>query len=326
MNLYIFFEGGYRFLRNRRYIPMRVMSPFRYLWRNIARFILPHWLEKTFCREYSEFASDFLKDNGFDNQLVVSFTSFPKRIGNVWQVVECLKRQTIRPDKIILYLSKEQFSSIEEIPDNLISRQDDIFHIEMVDGDLRSHKKFFYSFTSYPDNLVLLVDDDIYYPLNMVEQMLEAYMENSNSIICRFGYKIQYNMDGSIKNYFTWPLIQDASFSQSILFGTGGGSLFQPSKLYRDTCNANLFENLCPLADDIWINAMVRLSKQNIVKLDCGGLLPIYNKNNEMLCTLNVIENQNDVQLKAVDDYYTNHLGITIFKIDKYLKLANSPI
>ena len=116
------------------------------------------------------------------------------------------------------------------------------------------------------------------------------------------------------------------SFSQSILFGTGGGSLFQPSKLYRDTCNANLFENLCPLADDIWINAMVRLSKQNIVKLDCGGLLPIYNKNNEMLCTLNVIENQNDVQLKAVDDYYTNHLGITIFKIDKYLKLANSPI
>ena len=45
-----------------------------------------------------------------------------------------------------------------------------------------------------------------------------------------------------------------------------------------------------------------------------------------MLCTLNVIENQNDVQLKAVDDYYTNHLGITIFKIDKYLKLANSPI
>ena len=93
------------------------------------------------------------------------------------QVVECLKRQTIRPDKIILYLSKEQFSSIEEIPDNLISRQDDIFHIEMVDGDLRSHKKFFYSFTSYPDNLVLLVDDDIYYPLNMVEPVSYTHLQ-----------------------------------------------------------------------------------------------------------------------------------------------------
>ena len=102
-----------------------------------------------------------------------------------------------------------------------------------------------------------------------------------------------------------------------ILFGTGGGSLYCPDDLYPDVCNKDLFLKLCPKADDIWINAMVRLAGLKILKLDCGGLLPVLTRNDQMLCTTNVIEGQNDIQIDNVEAYYYNKNKKYIFKINK---------
>ena len=43
-----------------------------------------------------------------EDGVIISLTSFPARLDTLWQCVESLKRQTVRPEKIILYLSKEQ--------------------------------------------------------------------------------------------------------------------------------------------------------------------------------------------------------------------------
>lgn len=312
MQSYNLYVKGYELLRNRKYIPMRFFSPFRYIWRLVASKSLPKILEKE-SKISSVTASHFLKKNGIEKKLIISFTSFPKRIKNVWQVVECLMRQTIVPDEIILYLSKDQFLTIEDVPKELTSRINNVFKIQLVNDDLKSYKKMYYSFQDYPDDLVLLVDDDIYYPIDLVESMLKAYLVNKDSVICRFGYKITYNQDNSLVPYEKWPLFQGASDSQNILFGTGGGSLYEPNKMYVDTCNKDLFSKLCPIADDIWINAMTRLANLRIVKLDCGGLLPIHNDNNTGLYIQNVLNGKNDIQIKAIDEYYSNNLNRQIF-------------
>lgn len=312
MNMYDFFIEGYNFLRNRKFLPMRIFSPARYIWRNLAGSLLPKVLDKKYHNENIS-SSSFLRMKNINKRLIVSFTSFPQRINNVWQVVECLSRQTIQPDKIILYLSKEQFANKNDIPNSLLKRTNDKFEIKLVDGDLRSYKKMYYSFQEYPNDLIILVDDDIYYPLNMIEQMLHAFIKNPNSIICRFGYKILYNKDGSLKQYSQWPLIQGATSTNDIFFGTGGGSLYEPAKMYKDTCNRELFTRLCPIADDIWLNAMIRLSKLNIIKLDCGGLLPIQNNNSPVLFKENVINGKNDLQIKDLNNYYSTKLKINVF-------------
>lgn len=313
MNTYSFYCKGYSALRNRKYLPMRFYSPLRYLWRKIANIIIPRLLLKPFCEEH-EVASAFLSQKGIEKRCVVSLTSFPKRIGNLWQIIECLKRQTIRPDKILLYLSKEQFPNIEQVPESLASRVDEIFEIRIVDGDLKSYKKFYYSFQEFNSDLVLLVDDDIYYPLDMLEVMLTEYIKNPNSVVCRFGYQMVYDNQGNLTNYDTWPLIQESSTNGDILFGTGGGSLYCPQSLYKDVCNKELFMDLCPKADDIWINTMVRLAQLQITKLDCGGLLPVLTKDDQMLCTTNVVEGYNDIQIRAVANYYYNKKSIHLYK------------
>lgn len=312
MFIYNFICNGYSYLRNRKYIPMRFLSPFRFIWRKLANFVLPKVLEVKTSNEMIT-ASEFLRNFGVEKQCVVSLTSFPRRIDNVWQVIECLKRQSITPDKILLYLSKTQFPNLDDVPETIISRIDALFEVRLVTDDLRSYKKFYYSFQEFNNDLVLLVDDDIYYPLDMVESMLKTYLDNPQKVICRFGYEMKFDQSHRLMNYIKWPLIQEESDSQYILFGTGGGSLYHPASLYKDVCNKDLFMNLCPWADDIWINAMVRLAGLTIKKMDCGGLLSILTRDNEKLFVRNVFDGQNDLQLKAVDDYYSQTIGSKIF-------------
>lgn len=78
--------------------------------------------------------------------------------------------QTLQPREIILWLSKEQFPTTDSLPESLKSREDDVFKIRMVDGDIRSHKKYYYVVKEYTDDLIFLIDDDIYYPTDIIER------------------------------------------------------------------------------------------------------------------------------------------------------------
>ena len=80
-----------------------------------------------------------------NRRIIVSLTSFPARIGVVWMVVESLMHQTLKPHKIILWLSKEQFSTIESLPKKLLAQRERGLEIRLVDGDIRSHKKYIYA-------------------------------------------------------------------------------------------------------------------------------------------------------------------------------------
>src|SRR5690606_5759236 len=53
-----------------------------------------------------------------DEKYIVSFTSFPGRIDQVWIVAELLLRQSFKPDAVILWLSEEQFPD-RQVPKNL---------------------------------------------------------------------------------------------------------------------------------------------------------------------------------------------------------------
>ena len=91
----------------------------------------------------------------------------------MWHVVECMFRQSYQPKKIILWLSQEQFPNEEDIPMSLRKRVNNIFQIRMVSGDIRSHKKYYYVVKEYPNSLILLIDDDLYYPTDMIEQLVK---------------------------------------------------------------------------------------------------------------------------------------------------------
>jgi len=246
------------------------------------------------------------------SDVVISLTSFPKRIDTLWIVIECLLRQTVRPHKIVLWLSNDQFDSIESLPHHLLAQRDRGLEIRLVEGDIRSHKKYYYAFSEFADSPVLLVDDDIIYDSHLVEDLLNDF--SKEKIHCSYAYHISRAADGSPLPYKKWRLIhRDHDDCEDMFFGSGGGTLLVPSMLCADVTDKDVALKLCPQADDVWLNAMARLSGMHIVKVRSESCLSVLIKDNTTLASSNMSENQNDLQIKAVNDHYLEKIGTVVF-------------
>lgn len=305
-NLLDAFVAFYGMLHNKRGNPIKSLFFLRYLVRWLANKFLPIYLS---TNNNNNKYSGILKKN--EPKIIVSMTSFPGRINTVWMVIECLLRQTRKPDMIILYLSKKQFKSLQEIPEPLKTKIGEVFHIELVDADYRSHKKYLYAFQQFSNDIVITVDDDIFYPTTMIESLIKHHRNNPHAVICRYAHKIEYDKMGKIKPYKCWENALD--FKKNDFFGSGGGTLFCPKEMYKDVTDINVAIKLCPLADDVWLNAMARLNGLSIVVSARNPILPIYSETKEKLCSVNFDQNMNDVQIKNVIMFYKNKIGVNPF-------------
>lgn len=284
----------------------RFFSPFRFLVRCLANIHIPWYFRHTAGRN---------RGGRVDDSIIVSLTSFPARINKVWIVIECLLRQSLRPGKIVIWLSKEQFPTEADIPQRLKDYVSDGVQVRLVDGDIRSHKKYFYAFSEYKDKKVILVDDDIFYHSTLISNLIKVKDKHPNEhiAVCTYAYHIGYNKDHEILPYSKWTKSTAPSEADDLFFGSGGGTLIIPSELNNEWSNIDLASKLTPIADDVWLNAMARISGLRIIKTRGKIVLDIHSTNNSKLKTINMGMNQNDVQLKNVTDYYFRNSGRNIF-------------
>jgi hypothetical protein len=237
--------------------------------------------------------------------VVVSFTSYPKRINKVWIVVETLLRQTVKPNAIFLWLSKEQFLTKEDLPKRLLRLQKRGLRIELRDGDLRSHKKYYYIKKEYPKCDFITVDDDIFYPSTLVENLLKFHLEYPKAIICSYAYRMSYDENSNLLPYQMWNRAMRFNIGHDLFFGSGGGTLFPFDSLSDMVTRKDIFSSLTPLADDVWLNAMCRLVKTPIVVTGLNSdILPILTHGDTPLFDSNIEGKGNDNQIRAINQYF----------------------
>lgn len=297
-----FYCSLYERLQYKNRLTSLLQTPFRKGIRYIATSHISHY--------YATHKACFDRDK---TNVIVSLTSFPGRINIVHLVVNSMLRQTCLPKKIILWLSKKQFSDTL-IPSSLALLENDIFEIRMVDEDIRSYKKSYYVLKEFPDNPVFLIDDDLFYPTNTIETVLKAANQYPGYVICRFGSIMKYK-DGNPKSYNSWwDEIVNPTTDPNLFLGTGGGTLLRREYLFDEVDNIELALSLAPLADDVWMNAMINLKKTPKHKVKYGLILPIYQKKGKTLTSVNVGENLNDKQISSVREYFINHYGLDPFE------------
>ena len=309
MNILEGITRAYGKLHNYEGIPYWVLTPLRKFLRFCADFILPWYLLKT--RKKCQVGKD---------DIIVSLTSFPGRIQHVWKSVECLKRQTVRPRLIVLWLSKDQFPNSEDIPSILEECVDDLFEIRMVDGDIRSHKKYYYAFQEFPDFKVITCDDDVYYHPDTIKNLVATSKLYPNCIIANTTRRLSYDKNGNILPYLQWKE-EFVSFStfNNVQIGIGG-VLYPPHCLHSLVLRRDLFMKLTPMADDLWLNLMARLNKTPVVQTGENILfLDIHNDGASLSSINNGMENMNDKQIckirewlirEGVDDVYNFHYKV----------------
>lgn len=307
-NLYASIRGRNSFL-----IKTKIYSIGRIVTRLSCNVILPIYLKVT----SNNIQYKLQETNKTKGRIIVSLTSFNKRIGRVWIAIESILRQTCQPDMIILWLSKEEFPAIECLPKTLLRLQQRGVKIELRDGNLMSHKKYYYTLVEYPDDHMITIDDDIIYPSNFITSLLNGHRQYLECVISRFAFNIKRDGNNVILPYHMWSgnlLDRATSPSFDIFFGSGGGTFFPAHILGEEAKNITLAMEKCKFADDVWLNTMCRLNKKKIIVINnLFSYLPILNFSNSKLVAINNEQNQNDVQISNLREYYIRH-----FKTDPY--------
>lgn len=294
--------------RNRFFSRIKIYSFQRLMIRLLSNFLIPIFYQ--FNREKYNLDSH----DSAPVKYIVSLTSFPNRIGRVWIVIESILRQSHKPDKIILWLSKEQFKTFGKLPRTILNQQKRGLEIRFVEGDLKSHKKYFYALKEFPNDFLITVDDDIIYPTTLVSQLVKIAKIYPKSIICHRAHTVKFE-NGKIFPYSLWNQIKTIDGpNYDIFFTSGGGTIFPPSSLHPEVLNETVFKKHCFYADDVWLNIMSRLNSTTIVKSNYFScLLPVFNFKNINLYSINLVEGENDRQIEYLRDYYIKKFNVDVF-------------
>jgi len=134
----------------------------------------------------------------FNIPIIVSMTSWKKRITNVKYVVSSILQGTYKPDKIILNLSTDEFQD-KHIPIDLkLLEKYTIFEINWVKENTKAFKKIIPTMELYPDSIIISIDDDIIYPRLFIETILDSYKKQNTDIITLYRNKNKYEFDSVV--------------------------------------------------------------------------------------------------------------------------------
>ena len=234
-------------------------------------------------------------------QLIISLTTFPARINVVHKAINTLLRQTLKPDKLILWLAESQFPKKEnELPQNLLKLKDFGLEIKWCE-DLRSYKKLVPSLREYPNDIIVTADDDLYYQEDWLESLYNEYLKNPKNIYTRRACGVI-----KIKDYFKiLPHYSNNNYSARFsnqLMG-GAGTLYPPNSLHKDVLNINKIMSLIPTYDDIyfWAMAVANNTKIGLVKNKDLNFYNIENSQENALCKINgESSNMNDKEAFSI--------------------------
>ncbi len=243
-----------------------------------------------------------------EKKLIVSLTSFPQRIQKVDIVIYSLLSQSILPDKILLWLSHEEYpNGIDDVPHNIKRLQK--YGVDILFcANIKSYKKLIPALELYPHDIIVTADDDIFYPPHWLQSLYTSYLENPNYIHAHRAHKITFKNASELHSY--WDFDFNIDYSETapsfLNFPTGcGGILYPPNSLHKDVFNKELFTKLAPYADDIWFWAMAVLqdTKPTLVNKNISKLIDL-NVFEELPRLTHINKQRNDEQLKNIFEYY----------------------
>lgn len=233
-----------------------------------------------------------------DIPVVISLTSFPGRINDLWIVIECLFRQTYKADRVILWLSKEQFEN-EELPLELLEQKKQGLEVVFVDDDIRSHKKYFYCLQKYPDSIMITVDDDVFYHKDVISELIKGFNEHPDCVIANRAHEILFDDKGKILPYRRWKLNKVSNEPSFMYVPTGvGGILYPPGAINKAILEEKLLKMLCFSADDLWlrVGALLNNKKVFITKNFKQEFITVGKTQKVKLVTGNSLNGGNDLQ------------------------------
>ncbi len=202
-----------------------------------------------------------------DKKITVSLTSFPARINTVGYAIKSLFNQTVKPDRIILWLADTQFQGVE-LPNLLQNLCEKGLEIRFC-KDLRSHKKYYFALQEQQSNeLVITYDDDLIYPEDSIERLYKKHKEFPDCVVCNRA-QLCMEENGALGKYDTWTVYSSEGVkkpSARLFPSTGGGTLYPYQAVDEEAFNDKAMRETALTADDLWMRFMSAKKGTKIIK------------------------------------------------------------
>ena len=195
-------------------------------------------------------------------------TSYPPRIKFVKNSLNSIIKQNISPTlyHCVLVLSLVEFPNKElDLPPDLLN----LIYKEGIEiiwhkSNIRSHKKLIPTLKKYPNNSILIIDDDNIREENFIQTFLDDHKKYPNDII--FGYS-RFVLN---KNY-KFIKRKNIKENEYILArpSNGLGGILYPPNTFTDKrfFYENIFMKLSPSSDESWQWCFAIIENKNFRKL-----------------------------------------------------------
>lgn len=243
------------------------------------------------------------QQNDRKEKIIISLTTYNKRTKTVYKTIESIFNQTIKPDKIVLWLDKNEFN-INNIPKTLKKQIKQGLEIDFY-HNIKSYKKIVPSLKKYPNDIIITADDDVLYPKDFIEKLYNAYLLDNSKIYCNYSFKFLN------KYYRPTTNIKELQYLFTYI-GTGAGALFPPKILPNEILDEELFTKIAPIHDDIFISTLcmkynIKIQNVNNDYMKYIKLLQkrtVFNTQSIGLVKQNYEQHKTEIQLQQCLEYF----------------------
>ena len=227
-------------------------------------------LLNVFCRRNQVLKFRFTMQK---KQIIVSLTSIPEALPIAAQAIRSILEGSVLPDKIVLYLTAQQFPN-SKIPPDLqdLLTLNSIFEVRFYNQIIRSYTKLIPTLQDFPNDIIITIDDDVRYHKNMLKRLLSRHKKYPNAII---GHRIRrIKMNSRYKSWKLYKRVSLLKFSfkpsyRNLQTGVGG-VLYPPHSLSKEMLKPEVFMKLASTVDDIWFWAAAVANGTKIAPIPFG--------------------------------------------------------
>lgn len=190
-----------------------------------------------------------------NERIIISMTSYPARIkfvGKVWfSIFKQIKKEY--NCHCVLVLAETEFPKKEkELPQDLITLvEQKLVELIWTKTNTRSHKKLMPVLEKYPNDSILVIDDDQLRPDGWLRIFIDDHKKWPNDVLAG---RIRQR---EINKKFVWQEIKDSERGTIIKYGrsqNGRGGTLYPPHIFTDKefFDENLYMKYSPTSDESW--------------------------------------------------------------------------
>ena len=236
---------------------------------------------------------------------IISFTTLPSRIDKIEEIVSTLCKQTLQPDEIILWIPKFYIrlkTSVNTIPACLNNYPIDVKYCDTDFGPFTKLRPSL-DYCGY-DDIIVTCDDDIVYPENWFENLVNHSIKFPDYSI---GYRGRKFKDKTDLEYIKSDLIYGSGGKEYVFVDiiTGTRGALYKKRFFTEYIYTDNYKKMF-LVDDIWISGNLAKAGTKIIVIQNPG----FNEKKTISVNLYNIDSLYESNQNGMN----NNFGINFFK------------